>query len=94
MSPGVLGVVWVLENRTRNEKTTRLGGSKRADGVGALLKYYYKAAGSEFLSHGSHSATVDNGFATPKTRQSGVPQTPPSMTANLQKSWRLANGPH
>ncbi len=67
MSPGVLGVVWVLENRTRNEKTTRLGGSKRADGVGALLKYYYKAAGSGFLSHGSHSATVDNGFATPKT---------------------------
>jgi hypothetical protein len=51
MSPGVLGVVWVLENRTRNEKTTRLGGSKRADEVGALLKYYYKAAGSGFLSH-------------------------------------------
>jgi hypothetical protein len=51
MSPGVLGVVWVLENRTRNEKTTRLGGSKRADGVGALLKYYYEAGGCGFLSH-------------------------------------------
>jgi hypothetical protein len=36
-------------------------------GVGALLKYYYKAAGSGFLIHLRHSATVDNGFATPKT---------------------------
>lgn len=35
--------------------------------VGALLKYYYKAAGSGFLIHLRHSATVDNGFATPKT---------------------------
>jgi hypothetical protein len=35
--------------------------------VGALLKYYYKAAGSGFLLHLRHSATVDNGFATPKT---------------------------
>lgn len=90
MSPGVLGVVWVLENRTRNEKTTRLGGSKRADEVGALLKYYYKAAGSGFLIHLRHSATVDNGFATPKNGPHPVSQQ--HRTCNASATAWMASG--